>query len=552
MNKTCFISILLGFLLIGFQNKTAQSQTELDSPVLFVDRDYCVSGDTVWFKIFYPDNSYETGNVIRVQLDNKKNNLIANVAVLTHQNWANGYLHIPDSLSTGQYFLTAYLNAHRNINDLQLESKSLLVYNRFEEHVAKINIADPSVFDDVKENNNIVNINSERTNYKTRENVKISFEFEEQIIPEFALVKVALIDPLAKQLERKYAFKYQSLDLKIPDFAENNGFLLSGQVTDKNGNPESGVLVLLSLSSETPYLDYYLTDENGNFHFYMKNAFGKTNIVLQTVGESLKDYHIKIQKNAIIRSEDFSELSKILENDQVDFIKNAIESSFVNKLFNPSITVQQEDFIFPERFSTPFYGQFDARVFPAEFEDLPDFKEISRELLPGVQYRERNEEISIRLINNDRGMYFGKEPLRLINGIPVFDNKYFTPLKSTDIDYVDIVKDERIYGDLIMEGVFSVMLHDKSNSWLIKQPGLFRFETSFLQHNKEKVYSNSAISEPHYPDTRQVYYWELINPENNNEIEFNLSDRKGRVEILISGFKQNGEFFKSTKIIKVE
>ena len=53
-------------------------------------------------------------------------------------------------------------------------------------------------------------------------------------------------------------------------------------------------------------------------------------------------------------------------------------------------------------------------------------------------------------------------------------------LKSSDISYIDIVKSERIYGDIILKGVLAVSLHDKSNSWLAP-PALQTSEGGFLQ-----------------------------------------------------------------------
>jgi hypothetical protein len=91
------------------------------------------------------------------------------------------------------------------------------------------------------------------------------------------------------------------------------------------------------------------------------------------------------------------------------------------------------------RFSVPFYGKPTIRVIPDEFIDLPDFREISREILPGFQYRIKNDEIIFRMFNRTQKLYFEEEPLRLINGIPVFNNDLFTGLKSTDINYIDLV-----------------------------------------------------------------------------------------------------------------
>ena len=138
----------------------------------------------------------------------------------------------------------------------------------------------------------------------------------------------------------------------------------------------------------------------------------------------------------------------------------------------------------PPRYSIPFYGKPENHIVPAEFTDLPNFQEISRELLPGVQYRNKNEEITVRIVNKKLGGFFDTEPLRLINGIPVFKNSLFSQLKSTEIHYIDIVQEQRLFGDLIFDGALAVSLNDKSNIWLAQQSNVFQFSVNCLQRDK--------------------------------------------------------------------
>jgi hypothetical protein len=51
---------------------------------------------------------------------------------------------------------------------------------------------------------------------------------------------------------------------------------------------------------------------------------------------------------------------------------------------------------------------------------------------------------------------------------------------------------------------------------------------------------------------RQVYYWELLDVDSLKNIGFNLSDRKGKIEITVEGFTRNNEFFQSSKTIEVK
>jgi hypothetical protein len=536
---------------LGFFSTVAQNFSKTEIPVLFTDRDYCISGDTVWFKVWHPKISELSGNIVRVQLDSYNNNLISEVAVRCNDSWAQGYIYVPDSLSTGQYFLTAFLK-NSNFTDLELENKSLLVYNRFAEDISQLEIVQPNNTEQNIQNSTAFSLSTNKKEYHTRERVDIKININPGFDISNIIVKATLTDPLASEIKGKYKFEMQNSNLHIPDFIESDGILLSGKVTDINGIAQSDALVILSIGGTQPYFDYYVLGENGDFHFFLKDAFGSTDVVLQVVSNSIKQYHIQLENNNLVRKESGQLQNEILNQEQVDFINTAINAKFAQKLFNPSLHVQPVNCEIPARFSSPFYGPPTDHVIPDEFIDLPDFQEISREILPGLQYRLKNEEVTFRLINISYRIFFEEEPLRLINGIPVFKNDLFVNLKSTDISYIDIVKSERIYGDLVFKGVLSVSLYDKSNSWLAQQPNIFEFNVNFLQPDLKPGYMNDLNINPTHPDMRQTCFWDILNTNFLNNVEFTLSGRKGKVEITVEGFTGDNEFFKTSTTIEVK
>ena len=360
-----------------------------------------------------------------------------------------------------------------------------------------------------------------------------------------------MIDPLANEISGQYtnvAKNTSDINLSI---IEKDGFLLKGKVTDETGNLQNGVLVILSIGVEPPYFDYYFIGENGKFYFYLQNAFGKIRVVLQVVSENSKKYFIQLQNNSLSLQKDYQTELKKLTIEQTDFIYTAIQSSFVNKLFHPVPQILSSNFDFPQKFQVPFYGTKSERVIPSEFYELKSFEEISREILPGVQYREKENEISIRLVNNSQRRIFENEPLRLLNGIPVFNNQLLAELKTEEIDYIDFVKEERIFGDLVLKGVLSVMLYDKTNTWLARQTNVYQFDIDMIQQYKSPAYYGKITKNKTSPDIRQVFLWNSFEKDLPGEFNFDLSDRKGKVEIEISGYTIDNEFFKSSKIITV-
>lgn len=551
MIKFLQILIFIAMCSSGLQ-AGAQHENQLEKLVLFADRDYCVSGDTVWFKVWLPERLKVKGNVVRVQLDGAANNLISGVACKNQNGWSEGFIPVPDSLSTGQYFLSAFLNSQRNLLDFETESISLIVYNRFEEQIEKLDGIQSEKTEKTANFNNEIQIETNKTDYQQRENVSIKININPELKIQNAVVNVALLDPLAAEIGGRFKFKVKSSSSVIPDFIENDGVVISGKVVNSLGVVQPHAVVILSITGDPPYFDYYFTGEMGDFHFFLKDATGMARIVLQVISESEEEFFIRHEENYLMRENGMIFQSKVLTREQSTCIADAIGGNFIHKLFYPGLGSAPGLFKMPARFAMPFYGTPSRRVVPDEFIDLPDFKEISRELLHGFQYRTKKDVVTFRMINQTQNAYFTDEPLRLINGIPVFKNSLFAGLKSTDIEYIDIVQKERIFGDLRFEGIISVVLRDKTNLWMAQQPGVALFNINCLQSEKKTSYLSPSVNLSNQPDIRRNYFWQIINPAESANIEFQLSDMKGKVEVSVEGITGDNELYKASKIIDVK
>lgn len=550
ISKIKFFYLLI-FGLVCFQGN-AQQEYDKENPVLFTDRDYCISGDTVWFKVLLPHNVEYEGNIVRVQINSKGNNLITSVIKKTNLGCAQGFIVVPDSLSSGVYFLSAFRNSQRDAVDIELENKLLLVYNRFEENILSVNV--PVVNEkSIPENfNSKIILNTNKTIYKPREKVDVEIDINSDEEISSAIIRATVIDPLAKEIGGRFKIPMLGSNVSIPVVVEKDGFILSGSVVDANKNPQNEILIFLSIPGDPPYFDYCVSGKNGDFHFFLKDAMGSTNIVLQSVSSNQSEYFIKTEVNYLKPNEKLQSETKILTTWQAEFISTLIKGSFLNRLFNPAYSIQNKYFEMPARMEMPFYGTPTERVFPNEFVDLPDFQEISRELLSGVQYRVRNQEPIIRMLNAKLGMFFEQEPFRLLNGIPVFKNRVLSTLKSTDIKYIDIIQSERLFGDILLKGILAVALNDNSNGWMLQQPNINQFEVNCLQPDKTPGYLTKKEISSNQPDIRPVYLWELLSPDTKSSFRFFLSDIKGKVEISLEGLTKNNTSFKASKIIEVK
>jgi hypothetical protein len=297
MNNRIKILFLFVFALT-FLNGKSQNAAVKKQVFLFTDRDYCISGDTLWYKVWLPGALEEKSNVVHVQLDTKTGNLISSTAKQSKNGWAQGFIQVPDSLSTGLCFVSAFLNIQRDSLIKDKASNTLYVYNRFEENISELDF----VKSDLRENkvnfDKQIELVTDKINYKTRDTVSLSIQANSNEISK-AVVKAGLIDPFSSEYGGTFRFDYKSSNESIPVFAEKDGLLIHGKVYDRERNPKHKALVVLSITDDPPYFDYSITGKQGDFHFYLKDAVGNAPVVLQTISLSTQEYFIEPELNSL-------------------------------------------------------------------------------------------------------------------------------------------------------------------------------------------------------------------------------------------------------------
>ena len=309
---------------------------------------------------------------------------------------------------------------------------------------------------------------------------------------------------------------------------------------------------MLSIPDTIPFFDYCISDSIGEFSFYLRNATGNADLVIQALSQDSEKCKIELSYSFI----DVGALStrrKILTQGETIFTENIIKASYFNKLFKGYRISAPDNFKIPLQFKYPFYGPPTKTFYPDLFVDLPDFQEISREILRGVQYRERKGKTTIRMLDEGIGVVFSQEPLRLIDGIPVFDNALLTPMGTKDIKKVDAVFYKRFYGDLTFNGVLSVQTKDRSLDWVELNPGIGHFEYSCLQPAKRFEFKNDKVPDTNVPNLNKVLFrTSLREIKSQNDFDFFTSDIKGDVEISVILIDKDNRISYAHKFIEVK
>ena len=538
-----FTFIFIAFIILSLVGTTQQKPTY----GFYTDREVYVSGETLMAKIFLPEGT--ASRIVCLDLVNQFGIRITGVSLAILNNEAQGYLQLPDSLSSGTYLVRTYLKHNAGkINTI----REIWVSNRFN-GPDKINqlrrVVSVKAFEDKKTSQ--IEIRKVDLDYKVNSPIEASVTIDEALLKELdgnLLVSVAQTDESFIPV----AFSVQNESQK-EGIIENKGIILSGTVTHKkDSQPANDITVYLTIPDSIPGFQYYKTQKDGRFYFLLDKYYGSVQVVIQCFG------NLPTQRLTIKTDEFFVESGTMPE-----FREQAISEEFKNnttrnisaatfgKVFGQNaLTVLPS----PEKVmeAYPYYGKSTQTVDPQQFIDLPDFIEIARELLPGVKFRNFNNEPSLQVINSSaRNSYFEETALVLVDGIPIRDLNVIKDMGTTDIDRVDICQSERFFGDLRFPGVVAIYTTKADYTMLPESSQLIRSKLEAIQLPSALTEPTESISS--VPDLRQLLYWNPSTPPTQNfMVKYSTSTIEGQFKLMVRGKLKDGTLIYSEKNFEVK
>ena len=537
------ITLIFLFLICHWFTGNAQQKSFYG---LYTDRDAYVSGETLLAKIFLPEGI--SSSIVFLDLMNLNGTRITGASLGIQNNEAQGYLQLPDSLSTGTYLVRTY----QKRNEAKVKTiREIWISSRFD-GLEKINlikriIATSSIQD--KETTQI-GITGMEPEYKTNSSFEASIKIDESLLKELdgnLLVSVAQTDqsfnPITFMLEN---------DQSNDGIIEKQGIIISGTITDKRtSDPESDITVCMTIPDSIPGFQYYKTRKDGRFYFLLDQYFGSVEAVVQCFANN-PTQRLNMKLDELYADPGILpefRLQPITEEFKNSMTRNISAGTFRKVFAQETLTFSAP----PKRIrdSYPYYGISSKTVDPQIFIELPNFTEIARELLPGVKFRNYNNEPSLQVLNNSTHNYFQDKPLILIDGIPVQDLNVIKGMGSADIDRVDIIQNERYYGDLRFPGVVAIYTTKADYSMLPESSQLARLKLETIQ--LQTKLAEPSVTEPNIPDLRQLLYWNpTTQPNQNTTIKCRTSAIEGQFKIVVRGKLKDGTMLFSEQHFEVK
>jgi hypothetical protein len=540
MMKLALIVLLLAIIPMA---GNAHAKADLR---LYTDRDVYVSGETLLAKIYTPENN--PAKIIYMDLINQHGARISGASLEVRNCQANGYLQLPDSLSSGSYQLRAY---QKNTAKKLQFIREIWISNRFD-GLEKTGQMKKLVASNIKPDSLTTQfiLNDLQPEYSIRDTVSAGIEIYQSFLNEIdgeLLVTVVQTEPSFVPA----IFQVNS-GAEKEGMNEVKGMILSGTVTDKKTlQAVENMTVYLTIPDSIPGFQYYKTGKDGRFYFLLNQYYGSVQAVIQCF-DMLPTQRVKIKMDELFAGSGV--LPKYSNQPFPEAFKESISRNIdvvtLQKVFN-----QDKLKVFtipPEKHGEyAYYGKSTQTVDPQLFIDLPNFTEISRELLPGVKFRNFNNEPSMQVINASVNKFFEDKPLILIDGIPISDLNVIKGMGSTDIDRVEICQYERFFGDLRFPGVVAIYTTKADYSIIPESDQLIRLKLEAIQSPVQLP--EPKISEPNIPDLRQVLYWEpSVIPQKKIEVKFATSSVRGYYKMIVRGRLKTGAIVFSERNFEVK
>ncbi len=325
---------------------------------------------------------------------------------------------------------------------------------------------------------------------------------------------------------------------------ELEGHLISGTIRDrKSEQPLGNEKISLSYVGKFALCQFAKTDNNGDFNF-LTREHGSHEIVIQPLNSGLADCYVDLNIPFTSTYTDYKHGSFYIDSSRIGDINNAIISMQINNIYEPFFPVSATKKTIPIRHN--FYGNPENTIVMANYIELTSIREVIRELVPGVSITKNNNKVGFRLLKQYQTNPYEKDPLVLVDGVPVYDYAKVLDMNSRDIDKIDVLISRYYISDNILDGILHFVSKKGDLGAFEMEKAVFRQEYDFPKEKNEFYspdYSVDSLRNGHLPDFRNTLYWK---PELHTDIsgkatvEFYSSDEPAEYTITVEGITSDG------------
>jgi len=526
---------------------------------IFTDRSMYAAGEKILFRAYNLSNPELKeacwSKILYVEIVDEDNNSLANGKFSLNQWGSYGYITVPLTLPTGNYYLRAYTKWMRNYSPYGYSYSIITIINPHIEET--YDIINPAVTEDtasifnncgINVTKNILKCSTGQKKYDKRTKVVLNIEIPDKtwISPEgycISVIKSEAINSNIYGLDLSSSGEHETPS-EIKFYPELKGLSISGSIVKKNLNiPSAYSEVHLSALGDIPDYFGYLTQTQGKFIFALPEWYGTRNFFIETITKDEDPVEILIDN-------DFS--TEIINLPGIPFMLSAEEKNIAREIM---FNMQLEKAYGQSRYQTDdssmsytkysyFYGDPTITIKTSDYIKLPTLEEFFRELIPSASIIKRRDLSYFVMEGNNSDISFYK-PLILLDFVPVFNVNNLLKIPPEYIRQIEVINSTYIRGNMCFGGIISIFSQkgDIAGIDLPENSYFFDFKTYEPQDDLTfPDYSGVPVNE-RIPDFRNTMYWNPVVQGSPREIisyDFFTSDNTGEYIVIIRGISDKG------------
>lgn len=324
---------------------------------------------------------------------------------------------------------------------------------------------------------------------------------------------------------------------------ESYGYILNGTVkTRKEGKPLSYASILITvIDSMMPHMIYARTDNKGKFQTILNSSYDNEKIIMQVYEGNNSDLIWELDQKKLPKNVQQTKPYFFTEEER-SFLNQSKNIRIIEAIYESSIDeiIQKQANSFIMTFLKP-----DIVIYPADFAELVNFKEITDNILPATRFHTRGQPYIAEIFYQNYGYWLISDWV-LLNGVLFKDLAYIATLGSKDIERIEIYNTNIFCGPLTIPGFISIYTYDGRIPDKYLNNNTFMFTNEVIPGNSDEqnqqVHKEMNLT-PEFPDFRQTLLWApdvKISGDGEAVLEFNTSRLNGMFEINIQGISQKG------------
>jgi hypothetical protein len=209
--------------------------------------------------------------------------------------------------------------------------------------------------------------------------------------------------------------------------------------------------------------------------------------------------------------------------------------------------IRLKQFQFPAFDTSTFYVHPDFTYLLDNYTRFTTMEEVMREYVIMMLVKRKGDHYHLPLLDIARNNeFFDKDPLVLIDGVPVFDINKLMVLDPLKIRKLETVHQKFFLGSTDFDGIMNWTSYKGDLAGYVLDANATVVDYEGLQLQREfysPSYETDQAAADHLPDFRNVLYWSpelTLTPAGKTTLGFYSSDVAGKYVVIVEGLAPDG------------